>query len=1161
MPPGMCVEGGMNYFRRIGLIGLILAGMLMGGTARGQTALGKNPLDKFVTTLWGTTNTNANAVIWGLNNSGTLAFTNAALFTNITQKLFAPGSNVTFATNAAGVVTINSAGGGGGGGTNYYFNTSQFSANASQLISLISGVTLTNLNVSNSMVVAGGVTFNGNLTSLINVLSADGSGMLGGVSWDTDGDLIANSYLVNSGPTVIDVDGNFVGPGTNRLVASRNGITTNLTAKGANGFTNFIVGDNGITHVPATSEIDIDDGGGLVVNSNSAITLFSTNSLIAINESNSMGIVNRGNLEKWLFWGVNKPSNNVARLFEVSNATNNLVNTNRNIATTSPLLGGGHLNADLVLSIQTASGSQAGALSAADWTTFNGKISGNQTIALSGDVTGSGTTAITTVGQIQNIGGAPERGWLTSTPAANTVLGYSANGAYLGLYRATGTGLSNYQANFIFNGSQQWGTATNMTFGFVNHVIYVNGHPAYQSTNGTLGEEDGLTLKNLDPKQAIYLAFSSPASGNGPLGTPGGVVMSNPADFQIGMGGWVYGTNTLSGLGIGNDILFTSNPGHDWFWTTTENSGAKGAREFLSYDQANAIFRVPVDVSGNGTFRNTGYQTLIGIDEKNSTFTNNGTSYLNGAVNVSAGINFSGANQFLNFGGVNLLLSGADLVISNGSNLKILTGSLNLPGASSQAIFRGVGTPGAPSFLFANNDFINIDSSGNLALGIYQTGTVSDYAVVITNTHSTVYMKTNLDVAGTIAGNGAGLTNINTNAFDMASLLAVTNKVGTNDQRSLTLGGSVSMASGVFTNGFTNQAATASTLAVYDANKKAGSLANGGANTFLQGTSPPTYTGVNSNAFDAGTLAWISALGNVSTVVTTNLTLNTPWTNNYGVNVLLVGMSALCAEASIAGTSGGVIRSTGANGKTNAFGGPTLVGMAAATITNGVPAVVVEPLGVVTVADTSTGIGNSVTSLSGAQIWYSVPLASAALLAANNTFTGNNTFSGGYNSFAGSGAGLTNSQGLGYVSTLTNFITTVYGAGTSATNLFTNTTTFPAGLLAVNGNTIHISAYGTNADGNSKAILMYFGTTPILAVNGALSSGKAWWANYDITRTGAATEIISGTIFSGPSSTGGAFTNFAGAENLANALPFGISCVPGATGDIGLTQFKITLVP
>jgi hypothetical protein len=43
------------------------------------------------------------------------------------------------------------------------------------------------------------------------------------------------------------------------------------------------------------------------------------------------------------------------------------------------------------------------------------------------------------------------------------------------------------------------------------------------------------------------------------------------------------------------------------------------------------------------------------------------------------------------------------------------------------------------------------------------------------------------------------------------------------------------------TNGFTNQTLTASTLKKTDANKGEASIANGGANTFLEGTTPPAF--------------------------------------------------------------------------------------------------------------------------------------------------------------------------------------------------------------------------------------------------------------------------------------------------------------------------------
>ena len=48
----------------------------------------------------------------------------------------------------------------------------------------------------------------------------------------------------------------------------------------------------------------------------------------------------------------------------------------------------------ITLNIPTASATNRGALSSADWSTFNGKISGNQSISVSGDATGSGTTSI-----------------------------------------------------------------------------------------------------------------------------------------------------------------------------------------------------------------------------------------------------------------------------------------------------------------------------------------------------------------------------------------------------------------------------------------------------------------------------------------------------------------------------------------------------------------------------------------------------------------------------------------------------------------------------------------------------------------------------------------------------------------------------------------------
>lgn len=86
----------------------------------------------------------------------------------------------------------------------------------------------------------------------------------------------------------------------------------------------------------------------------------------------------------------------------------------------------------LAIDCATASGSQNGCLSSTDWSTFNSKISANQTITLTGVVTGSGSTAITTAFGSQTAGvlGSPVTG-NTSPQATSTLYGAVQNGKVL----------------------------------------------------------------------------------------------------------------------------------------------------------------------------------------------------------------------------------------------------------------------------------------------------------------------------------------------------------------------------------------------------------------------------------------------------------------------------------------------------------------------------------------------------------------------------------------------------------------------------------------------------------------------------------------------------------------------------------------------------------
>jgi len=78
---------------------------------------------------------------------------------------------------------------------------------------------------------------------------------------------------------------------------------------------------------------------------------------------------------------------------------NNKVPTTRTISTTSPLSGGGDLSADRTLSIATANTTTTGALSSTDWNTFNGKqaalVSGTSIKTInSTSLLGSGDVAV-----------------------------------------------------------------------------------------------------------------------------------------------------------------------------------------------------------------------------------------------------------------------------------------------------------------------------------------------------------------------------------------------------------------------------------------------------------------------------------------------------------------------------------------------------------------------------------------------------------------------------------------------------------------------------------------------------------------------------------------------------------------------------------------------
>lgn len=182
--------------------------------------------------------------------------------------------------------------------------------------------------------------------------------------------------------------------------------------------------------------------------------------------------------------------------------------TTRNVNTTAPLTGGGALSSDLTLSMPVATGSQAGYLASADWTTFNAK----QAALTFGSISTS-TTGVT-VGSGAN-----------STVGPNvTVDVQTASGTQPGLLAA---------ADWTTFNNKGSGTVTSVSVTTANGV---SGTVATATTTPAIS----LTLGAITPTS---VAASGAISGSNFSGSSSG---TNTGDQTISLTGDVTGTGTGS---------------------------------------------------------------------------------------------------------------------------------------------------------------------------------------------------------------------------------------------------------------------------------------------------------------------------------------------------------------------------------------------------------------------------------------------------------------------------------------------------------------------------------------------------------------------------------------------------------------------------------------
>lgn len=138
---------------------------------------------------------------------------------------------------------------------------------------------------------------------------------------------------------------------------------------------------------------------------------------------------------------------------------------------------------------------------------------------------------------------------------------------------------------------------------------------------------------------------------------------------------------------------------------------------------------------------------------------------------------------------------------------------------------------------------------------------------------------------------------------------------------------------------------------------------------------------------------------------------------------------------------------------------------------------------------------------------------------------------------------------------LTSNTTPVSNAGTAETDLMTYS--LAANSLSANLKALRVTAWGSfAANANSKQVRAYFGTTSLLLVNGT-HNNLAWRVTFEIIRTGAATQIMSGE---GKVSTVAPIVlNGSPTETLSGAVTIKITGQGGAGSDV--TQLAMIVEP